>query len=88
MFRNETNDAEGFMLAKNADIVLETAAVSAIDVISLPYYVDFRWLIDFSLCATAVYVLTEVYRWLLPLQAEGEVNLSIIWCFVLIALSL
>lgn len=84
----ETSDAEGFMISKNANIILETASVLPIDVISLPYYAEFRWLIDYSLCTIVVYCATEVYRWLFPLQALGEVNLSIVWCFVLIALSL
>ncbi|GFY67704.1 transmembrane protein 161B [Trichonephila inaurata madagascariensis] len=50
--------------------------------IQLHYYSEYQWLLDFSLCALIVYVVTEVYYYLIP--AKDEVNLSILWCILVV----
>lgn len=45
---------------------------------------EYQWLIDFSACAVLVYLITELYYWITPQTAAGEVDLSLIWCFMVI----
>lgn len=52
--------AETFHIPRSLDIQLETAKVSANDVIHLRYYAEYQWLVDFSIYSAIVYTLTEV----------------------------
>lgn len=52
--------ADVFHVPRNLDIKLESTKVTVYDVVHLKYYIEFQWLLDFSLYATIVYVLTEV----------------------------
>lgn len=70
--------SESFHIPRNLDVQLETAKVTRLDVVHLKYYSDFQWLMDFSVYAMAVYILTEVYQSFYPLK--DEVNLSMMWC--------
>lgn len=49
-----------FHIPRNLDIQLESAKVTALDVVHLKYYTEYQWLLDFSLYASIVYILTEV----------------------------
>ena len=49
-----------FHVPRNLDIQLESAKVTALDVVHLKYYTEYQWLLDFSLYAIIVYILTEV----------------------------
>lgn len=49
-----------FHVPRNLGITLESAKVSSLDVIHLKFYTEFQWLLDFSLYASMVYILTEV----------------------------
>ncbi|KMQ87257.1 putative transmembrane protein 161b [Lasius niger] len=71
-----------FHVPRNLDIQLESAQVTALDVVHLKYYTEFQWLLDFSLYATIVYIMTEVYNYLYPIK--DEINLSVLWCLVVL----
>ncbi|CAD6233919.1 GSCOCG00007396001-RA-CDS [Cotesia congregata] len=80
------NSHQTFHVPRNLDITLENAQVTNLDIIHLKYYSDFQWLLDFSIYATITYVLTEVYYYLYSI--EGEINLSMLWCILVIGFSL
>ncbi|XP_055925695.1 transmembrane protein 161B-like [Argiope bruennichi] len=79
--KEDAGDSE-FMVPKNIDLQLDVAPVQPNDMIQLHYYSEYQWLLDFSLCALIVYVVTEVYYFLIP--AKEEVNLSILWCVLVV----
>ncbi|GIY26478.1 transmembrane protein 161B [Caerostris darwini] len=80
--RKEDNGDCEFMVPKNLDLQLDVAAVQPNDMIQLHYYSEYQWLLDFSLCALIVYVITEIYYFFIP--ARDEVNLSILWCILVV----
>ncbi|KAG5320817.1 T161B protein, partial [Pseudoatta argentina] len=71
-----------FHVPRNLDIKLESAKITILDVVNLKYYTEYQWLLDFSVYAIIVYVLTEVYNYLYPIK--DEINLSILWCVVVL----
>ncbi|GLG97663.1 Uncharacterized protein GBIM_04385 [Gryllus bimaculatus] len=77
---------DSFHIPRNLDIQLETAKVTALDVIHLRYYSEYQWLVDFSFYSTLVYITTEVYQYFIPLK--DEINLSMLWCFLVLCFSL
>jgi len=71
-------------LSKSADIQLDMVPVRTTDLLPLRFYTEFQWLMDFAVCGVIVYSLTEVYyAFGRPLQSE--VNLSMMWCLLIIA---
>ncbi|CAK9795023.1 Transmembrane protein 161B [Anthophora plagiata] len=70
--------ADVFHVPRNLDITLESAKITTLDVVHLKYYTEFQWLLDFSIYATAVYIMTEVYNNFYPIK--DEINLSMLWC--------
>lgn len=78
--------AEGFSVPRNLPIQLDTAKVEAADLVQLQYYAEYQWLMDFSLCAVIVYILTEIYYTIS--QHHIEFNASIMWCLLTIAFCL
>ncbi|XP_069703419.1 transmembrane protein 161B [Periplaneta americana] len=74
--------AETFHIPRNLDIELETAPVTALDVVHLKFYPEYQWLFDFAVYSSVVYILTEIYHSVSP--PKDEVNLSMLWC-VLVA---
>ncbi|XP_076240581.1 transmembrane protein 161-like emei [Calliopsis andreniformis] len=67
-----------FHVPRNLDITLDSAKITTMDVVHLKYYTEYQWLLDFSVYAGAVYVLTEIYNCLYPIK--DEINLSMLWC--------
>lgn len=57
---NGKMNEESFHVPRNLDLTLETTKVGPLDVIHLRYYTEYQWLLDFSLYAAFVYILTEV----------------------------
>jgi len=51
---------EVFHVPRNLDIKLESARITTLDVVHLKYYTEYQWLLDFSVYAIIVYILTEV----------------------------
>ena len=56
-----------FHVPRNLDIKLESAKITIVDVVNLKYYTEYQWLLDFSVYAIIVYILTEVSTLQLPL---------------------
>ncbi|KAJ8942676.1 hypothetical protein NQ314_009998, partial [Rhamnusium bicolor] len=79
---NGRTTSDTFLIPRSLDIRLETAKVTNLDIIHLRYYTEYQWLVDFSIYAAIVYVVTEGYQIWFPLK--DEVNLSMIWCFLVI----
>ena len=57
---NGKASAETFHVPRSLDVQLETAKVTRLDVIHLRYYTEYQWLVDFTVYAVVVYVITEV----------------------------
>ncbi|XP_054712268.1 transmembrane protein 161B-like [Uloborus diversus] len=82
--KEETSDE--FLIPKNIELQLDATAVHPQDMIQLHYYSEYQWLLDFALCALIVYILTEVYYYLVPVK--DEVNLSVLWCVLVIGFAI
>lgn len=80
--KHETGKAtvDKFFIPKNLDIDLESINVTPQDIRYLRYFHDYQWLLDFSMYATGVYTLTEIYSCYFSIQ--NELNLSMLWCLI------
>lgn len=84
--KHESNGkAETFHVPRSLEIQLETAPVTALDVIHLRYYTEYQWIVDFSLYTSIVYILSEIYTSIFPLK--DEFNLSMVWCLLVVLFS-
>lgn len=55
-------------------------------ILALHYFPEYQWLVDFTVAATVVYLVTEAYyTWMKPSQ---EMNISIVWCFLVLAFAM
>lgn len=75
-----------FNVPRNICLTLEAEQISVIDVIQLPFYAEFQWLLDFGVYALIIYAFTEFYYFLIP--NSNEYNLSLVWCSLVVAFSL
>lgn len=75
-----------FHVPRNLDIQLEVTKVMPYDVVNLRYYTEYQWLVDFSLYASIIYVISEIYHFYIPLKEE--VNLSMMWCLLVVFFAL
>lgn len=50
---------------------------------ALYYFPEFQWLVDFTVAASAVYLITELYYNVA--QPSGEMNISVVWCLLVLA---
>ncbi|XP_020639415.1 transmembrane protein 161B isoform X2 [Pogona vitticeps] len=70
-------------IPKDIDLQLETKSITEIDALALHYFPEYQWLVDFTVAATVVYLVTEAYyNWMKPTQ---EMNISIVWCLLVLA---
>ena len=51
-----------FHVPRNLEVVLESAEITELDVVHLKFYTEYQWLLDFSIYAGIVYILTEVSK--------------------------
>lgn len=51
--------------------------------VALHYFPEFQWLVDFTIAATLVYLITEVYYSVA--QPSAEMNISVVWCLLVLA---
>nr|XP_023013091.1 transmembrane protein 161B [Leptinotarsa decemlineata] len=79
---NGKSTVETFHIPRSLDIKLDNVKITSLDVIHLRYYLEYQWLVDFSVYALIVYVTTELYQSWFPLK--GEINLSMIWSLLVI----
>jgi len=78
---NQTDhQIETFTIPCNLDITLECTKVEEVDLYSQYKYQDFRWLIDFAVCAVVVYVLIELVGIWRPQIYTSEFNIGLVWC--------
>ncbi|XP_037869023.1 transmembrane protein 161B [Bombyx mori] len=77
---------ETFHVPRSLEIQLETAPVTALDVVHLRFYTEYLWIVDFSLYTAIVYIMSEVYTSIFPLK--DEFNLSMVWCLLVILFSI
>lgn len=75
-----------FHIPRNIDVQLETACLTPHDIIQLRYFSEYQWLIDFGFYSLMVYVISEMYHFFVPIK--DEVNLSILWCLLMIFFAL
>ncbi|XKL60445.1 hypothetical protein PGB90_007502 [Kerria lacca] len=80
--KNENGKAaiDKFFIPKNLNIELESIKVVSQDIRYLRYFIDYQWFVDFSMYATIVYTLTEIYSYYFSIQ--NELNLSMLWCLI------
>uniref|UniRef100_A0A336LYD7 CSON005826 protein n=1 Tax=Culicoides sonorensis TaxID=179676 RepID=A0A336LYD7_CULSO len=71
-----------FHVPRNLEVTLETAKITPFDVVHLRYFTEYQWLLDFSLYALIVYLISEIYHFFIPLK--DEVNLSMLWCLLVV----
>lgn len=50
---------------------------------ALHYFPEYQWLVDFTVAATVVYLVTEAYYSLM--KPSQEMNISIVWCLLVLA---
>ncbi|CAH1111102.1 unnamed protein product [Psylliodes chrysocephalus] len=79
---NGNTKADTFHIPRSLDIKLDCIKITNMDVIHLRYYTEYQWLVDFSVYASIIYWVTEIYQVWFPLK--NEINLSMIWCMLVI----
>ncbi|XP_024909055.1 transmembrane protein 161B isoform X2 [Cynoglossus semilaevis] len=68
---------------KDIDLQLEMKCITEVDTLALHYFPEFQWLVDFTVAATVVYLITELYYSVA--QPSGEMNISVVWCLLVLA---
>ncbi|KAM4576121.1 transmembrane protein 161B isoform 2-T2 [Odontesthes bonariensis] len=76
-------DNKPLTVPKDIDLQLETKYITEVDTLALHYFPEFQWLVDFTVAATAVYLITELYYSVA--QPSGEMNISVVWCLLVLA---
>nr|XP_054751774.1 transmembrane protein 161B-like [Lytechinus pictus] len=66
-----------FTVPKSIDIDLGTETLQPPHLLTIRFYGEFKWLLDFIVMATIVYTVTEAYYALV--DTKGDLNLSLIW---------
>ena len=62
--------------------------IEELDLLPQFLYNDYRWLIDFSFCAAVINVLVEIFAFFLPEIYTQELNLGLVWNFLVIFFAL
>ncbi|KAM9446179.1 transmembrane protein 161B isoform 1-T2 [Clarias gariepinus] len=76
-------DTKPLTVPKDIDLQLETKCIAEVDTLALHYFPEFQWLVDFTVAATAVYLITELY--FCVAEANGEMNISVVWSLLVLA---
>ncbi|KAJ8414905.1 hypothetical protein AAFF_G00024280 [Aldrovandia affinis] len=76
-------DNKPLTIPKDIDLQLETKSISEVDTFALHYFPEFQWLVDFTVAATVVYLITEIYYSLA--EPSSEMNISVVWCLLVLA---
>uniref|UniRef100_A0A672G1L4 Transmembrane protein 161B n=1 Tax=Salarias fasciatus TaxID=181472 RepID=A0A672G1L4_SALFA len=76
-------DSKPLTVPKDIDLQLETKSITEVDTLALHYFPEFQWLVDFTVAATVVYLITELYYSVA--QPSGEMNISVVWCLLVLA---
>lgn len=81
-----TEKSSTFHVPRSLDVQLDQINITHYDVLHLRYFTEYQWLIDFSLYAAIVYLISEVYHFFVPIK--DEVNLSMLWCCLVVFFAL
>ncbi|XP_043826040.1 transmembrane protein 161B isoform X3 [Dromiciops gliroides] len=73
-------------IPKDIDLHLETKSITEVDTLALHYFPEYQWLVDFTVAATIVYLVTEVYYTLM--KPTQEMNISIVWCLLVLTFAI
>ncbi|KAK1891948.1 Transmembrane protein 161B [Dissostichus eleginoides] len=76
-------DNKPVTVPKDIDLQLETKCITEVDTLALHYFPEFQWLVDFTVAATVVYLITELYYCVA--QPSGEMNISVVWSLLVLA---
>nr|XP_020450040.1 transmembrane protein 161B isoform X4 [Monopterus albus] len=76
-------DNKPLTVPKDIDLQLETKSITEVDTLALHYFPEFQWLVDFTVAATVVYLITELYYSVA--QPSGEMNISVVWCLLVLS---
>lgn len=76
-------DNKPLTIPKDIDLQLETKCITEVDTLALHYFPEFQWLVDFTVAATLVYLITELYY--AVAQPSAEMNISVVWCLLVLA---
>lgn len=79
---------ETFTVPCNIDVPLELVPVEECDLYSQYKYQDYKWLVDFSFCATLVYILIELAALWRPQIYTEEFNIGFVWCLLVVYFAL
>ncbi|XP_056271264.1 transmembrane protein 161A [Pseudoliparis swirei] len=83
--RRQNGESKPLTVPKDIDLHLDKAPVNALDALVLRFFLEYQWLIDFSVYATGVFLFTEGYCSFV--DASKEVNLGAIWCVLTVVFS-
>uniref|UniRef100_A0AAQ5X690 Transmembrane protein 161B n=1 Tax=Amphiprion ocellaris TaxID=80972 RepID=A0AAQ5X690_AMPOC len=76
-------ESKPLTVPKDIDLQLETKCITEVDTLALHYFPEFQWLVDFTVAATVVYLITELYYSVA--NPSGEMNISVVWCLLVLA---
>lgn len=80
--RRQNGENKPLTVPKDIDLHLEKAPVNVLDALVLRFFLEYQWLIDFSVYATVVFLFTEGYYSVV--DASKEINIGAIWCVLTI----
>lgn len=78
----QNDNIDVFQIPKNLDIELVSQPIQEHEIYQLRYFMEYQWLVNFSLYAALVYLSTEIYSYYSPI--DNEINLSMLWCSIVI----
>ncbi|XP_050431947.1 transmembrane protein 161B [Adelges cooleyi] len=78
----KNDNIDMFQIPKNLDIQLQNQPIQEHEIYQLRYFMEYQWLVNFSLYAVLVYISTEVYSYYSSIV--NEINLSMLWCAIVI----
>lgn len=70
---------EDMFIPSSCNINLKSSQLCSTELLTVHYYSDFRWLVDFAASSVLVYVCTRIYFYFRPSAMWTEYDLSVIW---------
>uniref|UniRef100_A0A8D3C921 Transmembrane protein 161A n=1 Tax=Scophthalmus maximus TaxID=52904 RepID=A0A8D3C921_SCOMX len=84
--RRQNGESKPLTVPKDIDLHLDKAPVNVIDALVLRFFLEYQWLVDFSIYATGVFLFTECYYSVV--DASKEFNIGALWCVLTVLFSL
>ena len=70
---------EDVFIPSSFNITLKSSQLCLTELLTVHYYSDFRWLVDFAASSMFVYICTRIYFYFNPLAMWTEYDLSVVW---------